>query len=521
MQRASIFIRITLVLLLVLPVIAHAQDATCDPNVGASGYRTQGDDARNEGDYTASITAYTCAIELDPADYRSLNRRGNSYLDLRDYDAALADYQVAVAINNDTPYIQYNNMGLVYDNLGQPDEALEQYNLALDFNPDYGASLNNRGNIFYDRGDYERAIEDYERAIAVDYDAKYIPYFNRGISYFELGQYDQALADLNRSNELMPTYSPPFLSRGNLCLAQNDPQAYSNYADYMELIETSRVERNADGGLDSEALSMVEGQVYYFTLNLNAGQIIDASARADSGSDVDPLLVLVDGSGEAVFADDDSGVNLDAVIARFEVPATDTYTLLVSHADWGSDGDLTLAISVDGAGTETFSVYELVIDEQAEVYTTGGDRLNLREGPGLNFDIRDRLESGTVVTLLEGPRKANGYAWWNLRTVEGVEGWSVERVEEEQTLQPLLVIGGQAIINTSSGETLNMREDTGTEFEIVEQLPAGTLVTILEGPVPGETYVWWKIRTPSGAEGWSVERVPGEHTLIGMPPDAE
>jgi uncharacterized protein YgiM (DUF1202 family) len=225
-------------------------------------------------------------------------------------------------------------------------------------------------------------------------------------------------------------------------------------------------------------------------------------------------LLILDANGLPVVGDDDSGVNLDAVIADFAIPAFGVYTLLVTHADGGSDGDVTLILDTGGETSEDFAVFGLEVNKNAVVFTTAGDRLNLRSGPGLSFDIIGKLDKGTIVTLLEGPRKADNYAWWRIRTPDGLEGWAVERVEEEQTLQPTLTLGDEAVVATTSGDNLNVRSAPGRDFEIIVKLENGTVVTVLEGPQVIEGLRWWKLRTADGLEGWAVDNVDGEQTLI-------
>jgi uncharacterized protein YraI len=77
----------------------------------------------------------------------------------------------------------------------------------------------------------------------------------------------------------------------------------------------------------------------------------------------------------------------------------------------------------------------------------------------------------------------------------------------------ILVVGGQASINTTEGDTLNVRAGPGTTFEIVARLPDGARVTLLEGPRAGEGYTWWRIRAGS-AEGWVVESVDDRGTRL-------
>jgi hypothetical protein len=91
------------------------------------------------------------------------------------------------------------------------------------------------------------------------------------------------------------------------------------------------------------------------------------------------------------------------------------------------------------ASTPVFGRF-LTVGGIATVNTTEGDTLNVRLGPGTDFEILTRLEDGDRVTLLEGPRDAGGFTWWKIRTATGIEGWVVESVNDNgarlQTLIP-------------------------------------------------------------------------------------
>lgn len=78
----------------------------------------------------------------------------------------------------------------------------------------------------------------------------------------------------------------------------------------------------------------------------------------------------------------------------------------------------------------------------ARVYTTAGDTLNVRGTPSINAGVLARLSSGSQVQIVAGPRNADGYRWWQIRTADGVVGWAVESVTDAggvtlRTLQPV------------------------------------------------------------------------------------
>lgn len=450
----------------------------------------------------------------------AFQERAASSANAGDYESAIADYTCAIALAPDNPDL-YNERGIAYYNLYEYTEALNDYEKALELDPNYPYAYNNRGNIFYSRGNYERAIEDYTRSIELGGDQPEIAYYNRGNAYQEIGQYEAAIADLTDSIALNDEYADSYLSRAWVYLVTNDERAHADFARWIELIRTDVISETLDEALARNPLRLREGTVYRLTFDGTAGDKFQAAAQADVVSLADPLLVLLDPDGVPVTSDDDSGVNLDAIIANFILPATGEYTLLLSHAGVTNEGNVSLIVSlagtssstVEAAGEGDFSTYRLYVNEMAEVYTTSGDRLNLREGPGLNFEIVGKLDRGTLVTLLEGPRKQDGYAWWRIRTADGQEGWSVERVEEEQTLQLALLVGEDAIV-TSGEEKLNVRATPARSGELLTQLDDGTRLALLDVPTIADNFRWWKVRLPDGSEGYVVDRVGEERMII-------
>ncbi len=62
-------------------------------------------------------------------------------------------------------------------------------------------------------------------------------------------------------------------------------------------------------------------------------------------------------------------------------------------------------------------------------------------------------------------------------------------------------------------EGLKLRSGAGVQNRIIENLPSGTIVTIIGAPQRVGNLFWWQIRAPNGNEGWAVEAVDGIQTL--------
>lgn len=57
---------------------------------------------------------------------------------------------------------------------------------------------------------------------------------------------------------------------------------------------------------------------------------------------------------------------------------------------------------------------DIVLDAYVQVTDTGGGGLRLREGPGLDRDVRMLGEEDEIFLVQDGPQQADNYTWWYL-----------------------------------------------------------------------------------------------------------
>jgi WD40 repeat protein len=100
------------------------------------------------------------------------------------------------------------------------------------------------------------------------------------------------------------------------------------------------------------------------------------------------------------------------------------------------------------------------------------------------------------------------------RTPEPTLAPTVTGAELTPTAAPTLAAGVQAVVHTTGGDVLNVRNSPGKMFKQVGKLADGTRVTVLDGPRVVDNLWWWKIRTADGLEGWVVDRVDDVQTLV-------
>ena len=90
------------------------------------------------------------------------------------YAEAVSVYDTMLARDTTTP-ADFNGRGFAYAQLGEYDRAIADFGRALALRPDYGQAAINRGRIFFYLGRFREAITDMERALPKDSTNAYVP----------------------------------------------------------------------------------------------------------------------------------------------------------------------------------------------------------------------------------------------------------------------------------------------------------------------------------------------------------
>lgn len=92
---------------------------------------------------------------------------------------------------------KYNNNGLELYDLGEYEKAIELYDKAINLENkgirDVEVCYYNRGRAYFKIGNYEKAIGDYTKAIEISPKSKY--YSDRAVSYMRIGETERATLD--------------------------------------------------------------------------------------------------------------------------------------------------------------------------------------------------------------------------------------------------------------------------------------------------------------------------------------
>lgn len=115
---------------------------------------------------------------------------------------------------------ELNAKGMTHYRAGQYDQAIEDFNLAVQQDPDNATILYNRGRTYAAQDQHYRAVLDFDEAIEADPTDAAV-YYERATSQLAVGRAEEAIADLDQVIELDPDDADAYTARG-LALAGLD-----------------------------------------------------------------------------------------------------------------------------------------------------------------------------------------------------------------------------------------------------------------------------------------------------------
>ncbi|MBF2064151.1 MAG: tetratricopeptide repeat protein [Calothrix sp. C42_A2020_038] len=154
------------------------------------------------GDYREAISLLNQLLKRNPENAIDYNNRGLIYYQCGERQKAFHDYNTAIELNPKLASA-YNNRANYYAAYGNLAAALDDYDEALNLNPTYTRAWINRGITLRDLGRYEESIDNFEVAQLFDqYEGHILA--ERGRTYHLWGDWNWAIADYRRALALLP-----------------------------------------------------------------------------------------------------------------------------------------------------------------------------------------------------------------------------------------------------------------------------------------------------------------------------
>ncbi|MBD2126145.1 tetratricopeptide repeat protein [Microcoleus sp. ZQ-A2] len=177
--------------------------------------------------YDDALASYNRAVELKPEYAEAWKGKGSTLLALKRYEEARNAYDKAIQIQ--PAYSEaWIGRGNALDSLQQYKEAINSFDRAIEFQSDSLEAWNSKGNVQIKLQQYSDAIASFDKAIQLQ--PKYAPTWNnRGWALHNLRQYEEAVKSYDKAVEYQPDFPHAWYQRGN---------ALINLKKYEEAVES-------------------------------------------------------------------------------------------------------------------------------------------------------------------------------------------------------------------------------------------------------------------------------------------
>jgi tetratricopeptide (TPR) repeat protein len=133
--------------------------------------------------------------------FRAINNRANIYNERGEAEKAVADQTFIIDNYQDTaiisPSLTYVNRGEIYENLEEYDKAISDYETSIVLDPNYARGYESLIRLKLEMGDTLAALSSYEYLLGIDYNKIHLS--DRADLYLSLDEYELAIVNYERS----------------------------------------------------------------------------------------------------------------------------------------------------------------------------------------------------------------------------------------------------------------------------------------------------------------------------------
>jgi len=137
----------------------------------------------------------------------SYSNRGAAYAGKKHYDEAIADYDKALELNPAYATAYYNR-AIAHSTRNRLDEAIADYSKALELNPGNASAYMGRATVYANRKQYDEAIADYNKVLELSPEDPGA-LVGRAIAHANKGRHDRGTPQAGVASKPGATPSPP------------------------------------------------------------------------------------------------------------------------------------------------------------------------------------------------------------------------------------------------------------------------------------------------------------------------
>jgi tetratricopeptide (TPR) repeat protein len=169
-------------------------------------YQGYGDVLQRAGRFSGAEEAFKMVLQLDPDSFKAHYNLGVTYGNQGRIDEAVTEYESALEIGPNHPEasLAHNNLGAIALDRGRIDEAMDHFERAVDQAPRHLESRYNLALIYLEKQRLEEAVEMLEAAVLVDPNHELVN-VRLGLAYLESNRGEDAFRTFTLVRRLYPT----------------------------------------------------------------------------------------------------------------------------------------------------------------------------------------------------------------------------------------------------------------------------------------------------------------------------
>lgn len=180
---------------------------------------------RKEGRDNDALKVLDLAVTRLPRDPEARSERGWFFFTKKEFTRGVDDFTKAIELGGKSKAKYLAFRGLCYHGLEEYKKAEADYREAIRLNPNNDLAYIGLGDIYIKGGDYDRAIEFYNKVLSISKGSKRIILLNNlGFAYAKKGEYKKSLEILNEGIQNYPNDAEIWRSRAQTYDAMGQPE---------------------------------------------------------------------------------------------------------------------------------------------------------------------------------------------------------------------------------------------------------------------------------------------------------
>lgn len=222
------------------------------------------------GEIKKATELYEQILEMDPENFDASVFLGMQAVQDRNWTKAHAILQVAVK-NEPNNALLIHTIGYILKELKLFDKALINYDLAIEIKKDFFYAYYNKGILLFELKKYKEALTSYDKAIQINKNF-YQAFANRGIVLVELNKVEAAIASYEKAISINNEYTEAYYNLGVALLKINEPGRALHYFEKAINQNPKYTEAYNNIGIALINLKRFEEALKSFDISINLNQ---------------------------------------------------------------------------------------------------------------------------------------------------------------------------------------------------------------------------------------------------------